>query len=47
MTWGEQNTQKEAFQQMDFSVDREVNFFDTAEFTPYLLKRKPIPKQKL
>ena len=31
MTWGEQNTQEEAFQQMDFSVDREVNFFDTAE----------------
>ena len=31
MTWGEQNTQEEAFQQMDFSVDRNINFFDTAE----------------
>jgi aryl-alcohol dehydrogenase-like predicted oxidoreductase len=31
MTWGEQNTQEEAFEQMDYSIDQEVNFFDTAE----------------
>ena len=31
MTWGEQNTQAEAFEQMDYSVDQGVNFFDTAE----------------
>ena len=31
MTWGEQNTQEEAFEQMDYSLDQEVNFFDTAE----------------
>ena len=31
MTWGEQNTQKEAFEQMDYAVDRGINFFDTAE----------------
>ena len=31
MTWGEQNTQKEAFEQMDFSLDQGVNFWDTAE----------------
>ena len=31
MTWGEQNTQEEGFQQMDYAVDRGVNFFDTAE----------------
>ena len=31
MTWGEQNTQDEAFEQMDYSLDQEVNFFDTAE----------------
>ena len=31
MTWGEQNTQKEAFEQMDYSLDKEINFFDTAE----------------
>jgi len=31
MTWGEQNTQKDAFQQMDCAVDQGINFFDTAE----------------
>ena len=31
MTWGEQNTQKEAFEQMDYALDKGVNFFDTAE----------------
>ena len=30
MTWGRQNTIKDAFQQMDYAVDHEVNFFDTA-----------------
>jgi len=31
MTWGEQNTQAEGFEQMDFALDRGINFFDTAE----------------
>ncbi len=31
MTWGEQNTQDEAFQQMDFALSNGVNFWDTAE----------------
>ena len=31
MTWGEQNTQKEAFEQMDYSIGQEINFIDTAE----------------
>ena len=31
MTWGEQNTQNEAFEQMDFALDKGVNFWDTAE----------------
>ena len=31
MTWGEQNTDKEGFEQMDFSLDKGVNFWDTAE----------------
>ena len=31
MTWGEQNTQKEGFEQMDFALEKGVNFFDTAE----------------
>jgi aryl-alcohol dehydrogenase-like predicted oxidoreductase len=31
MTWGEQNTQQEAFAQMNMAVEEGVNFFDTAE----------------
>ena len=31
MTWGEQNTQEEGFDQMDFALDQGVNFWDTAE----------------
>ncbi len=31
MTWGEQNTQAEGFEQMDFALDQGVNFWDTAE----------------
>ena len=31
MTWGEQNTQEEGFEQMDYALDRGINFFDTAE----------------
>jgi len=34
MTWGEQNTQKDAFEQMDYTVDQGINFFDTAEIYP-------------
>ncbi len=34
MTWGEQNTQAEAFEQMDYALARGVNFFDTAELYP-------------
>ena len=31
MTWGEQNTENEAFKQMDYAIDQGINFFDTAE----------------
>ncbi|MAJ85704.1 MAG: aldo/keto reductase [Candidatus Pelagibacter sp.] len=31
MTWGTQNSQIEAFEQMDYSFEKGVNFFDTAE----------------
>ena len=31
MTWGEQNTQEEGFEQMDYALDQGVNFWDTAE----------------
>ncbi|MEN5084647.1 aldo/keto reductase [Bosea sp. TWI1241] len=31
MTWGQQNTEAEGHQQMDYALDQGVNFFDTAE----------------
>ena len=31
MTWGKQNNQQEAFEQMDYALDQGINFFDTAE----------------
>ena len=31
MTWGQQNTEDEGFEQMDYAVDMGINFFDTAE----------------
>jgi len=31
MTWGEQNNQEQAFEQMDYALAQGVNFFDTAE----------------
>lgn len=34
MTWGLQNTQDEAFEQMDYALERGINFFDTAELYP-------------
>ena len=34
MTWGRQNSDEEAFEQMDYSIDQGVNFFDTAELYP-------------
>ena len=34
MTWGEQNSEREAHQQLDFAVSEGVNFIDTAEMYP-------------
>ncbi|WP_417363342.1 aldo/keto reductase [Galbibacter sp.] len=34
MNWGEQNTEAEGFEQMDYALDAGVNFFDTAELYP-------------
>lgn len=31
MTWGQQNTAEQAFEQMDYALSQGVNFFDTAE----------------
>lgn len=34
MTWGEQNTEEEAHEQLDYAVERGLNFIDTAEMYP-------------
>ena len=34
MTFGNQNSEDEAFEQMDYALDKGVNFFDTAELYP-------------
>ena len=31
MTWGEQNTEAEGHEQMDYALDQGINFFDTSE----------------
>ena len=31
MTWGEQNSKEDGFEQMDYAIDSGVNFWDTAE----------------
>ncbi len=34
MTWGKQNTQDEAFAQLDYALERGINFIDAAEMYP-------------
>jgi aryl-alcohol dehydrogenase-like predicted oxidoreductase len=34
MTWGKQNTEAEAHEQLDYALDRGINFIDTAEMYP-------------
>jgi aryl-alcohol dehydrogenase-like predicted oxidoreductase len=40
MTWGEQNSQKEAFEQMNYALNCGVNFFDVAEIYPSPCKKE-------
>jgi len=44
MTWGEQNTQEEGFEQMDYAIEKEINFFDTAELYAIPPKEKTYGK---
>ena len=34
MTWGEQNTKAEAYEQLDYATEQGINFIDTAELYP-------------
>lgn len=40
MTWGEQNTEQEAHEQLDYALERDINFIDTAEMYPVPPKPK-------
>ena len=40
MTWGRQNNEDEAHEQMDYALDEGVNFFDTAELYPVPAKKE-------
>ena len=44
MTFGEQNSQSEAFQQMDYALDRGINFFDTAELYAVMPRKETYGK---
>jgi len=44
MTWGEQNNQKEAFEQMNYALNCGVNFFDAAEIYPSPCKKETYGK---
>ena len=46
MTFGEQNSQSDAFKQMDYAVKRGVNFFDTAEMYPAYPKKETYGKSE-
>ena len=42
MTFGEQNTEAEAHQQLDFAVESGINFIDSAEMYPIAAKEKTL-----
>ena len=46
MTFGEQNSQIDAFKQMDFAFEKGVNFFDTAEMYPAYPKEETYGKSE-
>ena len=44
MTFGEQNSQEEGFEQMDYAIERGVNFFDTAELYAVMPRKETYGK---
>ena len=46
MTFGEQNSQSDGFEQMDYAIERGVNFFDTAEIYPVMPKKETYGKSE-
>jgi len=47
MTWGTQNTEKDAFEQMDYSLSEGLTFLTLQNFTRYPLTRTLMAKPKL
>ena len=46
MTWGLQNTQEEANEQIEYALSQGINFIDTAEMYAVHHHLKPMVKQK-
>ena len=46
MTWGEQNTQEEGFEQMDYALNQGVTFGILQNYMQFLLKQKLLVIQK-
>jgi len=46
MTWGEQNTMEEGFEQMDYALDQDINFLMPLKCIPLLVEKKHMVKQK-
>ena len=44
MTFGEQNSQEEGFEQMDYAFDNGINFFDTAELYAVMPRKETYGK---
>ena len=44
MTFGEQNSQQEGFDQMDYALERGINFFDTAELYAVMPRKETYGK---
>ena len=44
MTFGEQNSQQEGFEQMDYALERGINFFDTAELYAVMPRKETYGK---
>ena len=44
MTFGEQNSQQDGFDQMDYALERGVNFFDTAELYAVMPRKETYGK---
>ena len=46
MTFGEQNSQLDGFELMDYAIERGVNFIDTAEIYPIYPKKETYGKSE-